>query len=513
MPRLPHSLLLHAYKKSPLLPLILRGTRDLPSAINELRWLTEHVQASNPPCPRFARKRLLHLCKRRSRAEPLQYILGSQPFGELDIKCRPGVLIPRPETEAYTSHLASLLINGELDEQISLDSKKAAPSLRNEAERRRELRILDICSGSGCISLLLHSLLSESGKFPQIKTLGLDISPKAIALANENLALAIRNKHVPSFLPNHSQDVHLNRALHTSSFRQRHLKGHSLLKHLAALKKKQAKEKTSNLHLSGNGQPVHFAQHDIFSPLPKWVADVDIIISNPPYISRSSFASETSHSVRKYEPRLALVPDRHGYGVERSNRIARYLTREGKSVDEEVQSVQESDIFYRQLLRIYEWRASKVLVMEIGDEEQAVRVVELALVRNRVAQTNRIEIWRDWPGQESQRGEERPVVVEGRVILVRGAGKMRSVVLFRTPEVREEKMRTKDVEGKTLDLLEQGFWNSERECFEVKESMRSIWDEKKRRGMERRGAKRLRKKERKRAREGKSEAESKGDVE
>lgn len=35
------------------------------------------------------------LARRRARGEPLQYLLGSQPFGELDIKCGKGVLIPR----------------------------------------------------------------------------------------------------------------------------------------------------------------------------------------------------------------------------------------------------------------------------------------------------------------------------------------------------------------------------------------------------------------------------------
>jgi hypothetical protein len=53
----------------------------------------------------------LHLCKRRSRPEPLQYILGSQPFGPLDIKCRPGVLIPRYSNPILSSRdlLTSLL--------------------------------------------------------------------------------------------------------------------------------------------------------------------------------------------------------------------------------------------------------------------------------------------------------------------------------------------------------------------------------------------------------------------
>ena len=91
MPRLPPHLLWTAHRISPLLPLVLRGCRTLPSAVNELRWLREHVQETS--C--LKNSRLLQLCQRRARGEPLQYILGSQPFGELDIKCRPGVLIPR----------------------------------------------------------------------------------------------------------------------------------------------------------------------------------------------------------------------------------------------------------------------------------------------------------------------------------------------------------------------------------------------------------------------------------
>lgn len=95
MPRIPPSLLLQAYNTSPLLPLVLRGARTLDSATNELRWLKEHVDTLKPACLHVSKQKLLNLCERRSRGEPLQYILGSQPFGELDIKCRPGVLIPR----------------------------------------------------------------------------------------------------------------------------------------------------------------------------------------------------------------------------------------------------------------------------------------------------------------------------------------------------------------------------------------------------------------------------------
>jgi methylase of polypeptide subunit release factors len=101
MPRLPHSLLLRARNISPLLPLLLRPCRTLSSARNELRWLREHALSlteGKRERPERVRALLLQLCLQRSRGVPLQYLLGSQPFGELDILCRPGVLIPRSVT-------------------------------------------------------------------------------------------------------------------------------------------------------------------------------------------------------------------------------------------------------------------------------------------------------------------------------------------------------------------------------------------------------------------------------
>jgi methylase of polypeptide subunit release factors len=103
MPRLSNALLRHARTINPLLPLLLRTCRDLPSAHNELRWLRQHVDArleakfgDKKDVPEKLRRRcVVSLCRRRARGVPLQYLLGSQPFGELDVLCRKGVLIPR----------------------------------------------------------------------------------------------------------------------------------------------------------------------------------------------------------------------------------------------------------------------------------------------------------------------------------------------------------------------------------------------------------------------------------
>lgn len=102
MPRIPPSLIIKAYRDNPLLPLLLKECRTLDSARNELRWLRERALRESQSPSRLAqrspagwRTRLKSMCHRRSRGYPLQYILGDQPFGDLEILCRPSVLIPR----------------------------------------------------------------------------------------------------------------------------------------------------------------------------------------------------------------------------------------------------------------------------------------------------------------------------------------------------------------------------------------------------------------------------------
>lgn len=101
MPRIPTSLLRRARRINQLLPLLLRTCRDLRSASNELRWLQEHAVATtsndlkSPPLNTSWGPYLHQLCVERARGKPLQYLLGNQPFGDLNILCRKGVLIPR----------------------------------------------------------------------------------------------------------------------------------------------------------------------------------------------------------------------------------------------------------------------------------------------------------------------------------------------------------------------------------------------------------------------------------
>jgi hypothetical protein len=74
---------------SKLLPVV----GDLQSAHNELRWLRAGCEKRFPETEYD--NTLQSWVDRRSRGEPLQYILGSTYFGDLKIKCRENVFIPR----------------------------------------------------------------------------------------------------------------------------------------------------------------------------------------------------------------------------------------------------------------------------------------------------------------------------------------------------------------------------------------------------------------------------------
>jgi len=96
--------------------------------------------------------------QRVNEKKPLQYILGKVPFCDLEILVEPPILIPRPETEEIVCWLI---------EQIKQQGHK-------------NLSILDVCCGSGCIGLAL------ARAFPEATVVGLDINEQAIDLSEKN---------------------------------------------------------------------------------------------------------------------------------------------------------------------------------------------------------------------------------------------------------------------------------------------------------------------------------------
>jgi release factor glutamine methyltransferase len=100
--------------------------------------------------------------------KPVQYILKEAWFYKMKFFVNENVLIPRPETE-------------ELVEWIVSDFKKqksSTPTFPGD----RQINIIDIGTGSGCISIALKKEL------PGANITAIDVSEKALLVANKNAA-------------------------------------------------------------------------------------------------------------------------------------------------------------------------------------------------------------------------------------------------------------------------------------------------------------------------------------
>ena len=375
MPRLSPHQLRAAHNRDLLLPLLLRACRDLPSAASELRWLRERVNTLQPndnSRPQRKANHLRKLCLQRSSQKPLQYILGDTPFGDLSIQCKPGVLIPRWETAEYTTHLAHLLI----PHPNTCDSKP--------------LRILDLCTGTGCVLLLLHSLLCPH--FPHLECLGIDISQKAISLAQQNID---SNIAAGALRPEAGVQIRFQQA-----------------------------DIFSNDFL-----------HNVSSNCQKW----DILISNPPYISPKAF-ERTARSVRNWEPLAALVPPHKqplldpgnqekklfakadNFRYSRPLHVTSNTTNIDSSTDEKI-----GDNFYPRLLHLAQMLDVKAALFEVADVSQARRVVGMIESQGESRVWKGREIWRDLPAEPIAESSEE---LGGQECIVRGNGNVRSVMMW-----------------------------------------------------------------------------------
>jgi release factor glutamine methyltransferase len=161
--------------------------------------------------------------------KPIQYILGETEFYGLPFLVNENTLIPRPETE-------------ELVEWILSDFNNSQPETRN-------LKLLDIGTGSGCIAISLAKNLQNAQVF------AIDISEKALATAKENAS--INKVDVNFILKNILETYDLNQLT------------------------------THNSQLTNQ---------------------FDILVSNPPYV-RNLEKEEIKSNVLEFEPHLALFVD------------------------------------------------------------------------------------------------------------------------------------------------------------------------------------------------------------
>ncbi|KAG0222700.1 hypothetical protein BGX31_008920 [Mortierella sp. GBA43] len=321
----------------------------------------------------------LYVDQRVKDRKPLQYILGSQPFMDLEILTKPPILIPRWETEEWTARLATLLKSEsrhfrQQREEIVLSHPPSSPPshiLSQQQQNHATLNILDICTGTGCISLGIASALPGGS----CNILGIDVNPQAVALATEN--------------------------------------------------------KTKN-HKVLNSNTVCFQQSDIFDPTAAsmfqgWLENkldhigptnfrssytgYHLVVANPPYIAQSEFES-LEPEVAAWEDQKALLADQDGLVFyPRIANIAIQLLHDGRRSSrspeardcKEWNSIHEPSEMNKGSRTPRSWRNGPVLdkvtvpelVLEIGGDHQ----VEYVTTAVRHAGFSRVEVWKDLADQ------------------------------------------------------------------------------------------------------------------
>jgi release factor glutamine methyltransferase len=194
--------------------------------------------AYDQPLPDAVRSTMRELVQRRAQAEPVAYLVGHREFFSLDFRVTRDVLIPRPDTETLVVEI--------------IDGIKHLSAARSETvESASPIRLLDLCTGSGCVAVTI-ARHCQTAKL-NVQIVATDISPAALAIARENAA-----KH-------------------------------------------------------GVEAQIEFLQGDLFAALPA-DSRFEIIASNPPYIPTAEIDTLDAE-VAKHEPRLALDGGPTGFDV------------------------------------------------------------------------------------------------------------------------------------------------------------------------------------------------------
>lgn len=195
--------------------------------------------------------------KKRAARIPLQQIIGRQEFMGLTFFVNEHVLIPRQDTET----LVELVLQEQKDKDIS---------------------ILDMCTGSGCIAVSLKKL----GGYAHVE--GADISEEALKVAKRNSEEILENNDVNNDAVN-SRTEQIQNCTNLTNNQN---------------KQDNSEERMVSEVRRASQTGVTFRHSDMFSSF-RETEQFNVIVSNPPYIP-SAVIEELEPEVRDHEPRGAL---------------------------------------------------------------------------------------------------------------------------------------------------------------------------------------------------------------
>lgn len=186
--------------------------------------------------------RYIDCIRQRAAHIPLQHITGEQEFMGYPFYVNEHVLIPRQDTEILVEEAIQIM--------------------------RPKMKILDMCTGSGCIVLSILKMCKEKYYMTDLQGIGVDVSEEALKVAREN-----------------------SRRLEV---------------------------------------PVTWIQSDLFAKIPE-EEKYDVIVSNPPYIE-TAVIDTLQEEVRLHDPYIALDGKEDGLYFYRRiiSEAGKYLKPQGK---------------------------------------------------------------------------------------------------------------------------------------------------------------------------------------
>lgn len=186
--------------------------------------------------------RYIDCIRQRAAHIPLQHIIGEQEFMGYPFYVNEHVLIPRQDTETLVEEAIQVM--------------------------RPKMKILDMCTGSGCIVLSILKMCREKYYMTELQGIGADVSEEALKVAREN-----------------------GRRLEV---------------------------------------PVTWIQSDLFAKIPE-EEKYDVIVSNPPYIE-TAVIDTLQEEVRLHDPYIALDGKEDGLYFYRRiiSEAGKYLKPQGK---------------------------------------------------------------------------------------------------------------------------------------------------------------------------------------
>ena len=133
--------------------------------------------------------------------KPIQYITHHQEFMGLDFYVDKNVLIPQPDTEILVEETIHMINRKTEDIITKLDASEARQDIENCKSKNKEIKILDLCTGSGAIAVSIenyvldrnllnkdNNIISKKAK-QNIEIYASDISAEALEIARKNAIL------------------------------------------------------------------------------------------------------------------------------------------------------------------------------------------------------------------------------------------------------------------------------------------------------------------------------------